>query len=83
MTRRVKVIEEFHLAGVTWGDKDIVHVPEWEESSRGSFLRLLDQACTELYGEDWPLRLKMEEGNGSSDGVQAPVEDRQREPREV
>lgn len=63
----LNAIGEFHLAGVTYGDKDIIHVPDWERRPRGSFLGILEEICIELYGPGYEGKLKFEESDGHGD----------------
>lgn len=56
--KHLKAIDDFHLAGCTYGDKDIILVPDGERQSRGSFLGLLEEICIKLYGPGFEGKLK-------------------------
>ena len=57
--KHLKAIGEFHLAGVTYGTRELIRVPGWERDS--GFMDLLRRTCDELYGPGWENRLKFEE----------------------
>lgn len=67
--KRQKAIDKFHLAGVSYGTRELVHASESELDT--GFLGLLRRACADLYGPRWPERLKMEvrSDNGGQSGT--------------
>ena len=65
--KRQNAIDKFHLADVSYGTRELVHVSESELDT--GFMGLLRRTCDDLYGPRWPERLKMEVGNGTSDKV--------------